>query len=111
MEYPYFFAEMNSPLRKFGHSILLGIVFLLAAGSSPALLSIDNDGDDATPAVVVELNFALPCTQIVHLHKTQRATMAVAVMSQPSNHAADFTYYSQHASDEASLPLVVPLRT
>ena len=96
--------------RQFVHSLILGVMFLLIAGANPALISVDDDGDDATPAVVVELNFALPCKKVVTPHKTQRATVA-AVMPESGKPAADFKHSSEHASDESSLPLIVPLRT
>lgn len=98
-------------LHQFVHSLVLGIVFLLVAGANPALMSIDDDGDDATPSVVVELDYALPCRQILNLHKAQHAVAASIVISESSKPAADFKHYGPHASDESTLPLIVPLRT
>lgn len=101
---------MTPRFRQFVHSLIFGILFLLIAGANPALISVDDDGDDATPAVVVELTFALPCKKVVNPHKSQHATVA-AVMPESGKPAADFKHFGQHASDESSLPLIVPLRT
>lgn len=101
---------MTPRFRQFVHSMVLGILFLLIAGANPAPLNIDGDGDDATPAVTVELNFALPCKKVATPQKAQRATVD-AMVHESGKPAADFKHYGQHAPDEASLPLVVPLRT
>jgi len=97
--------------HQFVRKIVLGVLFLLMAGASPALVSIDDDGDDATPAVVVEFDFGLPCKKIINLPKAQRTTVTAAVMPEPSKLAANFKHYGLHASDESTLPLIVPLRT
>jgi hypothetical protein len=105
------FLKMLYYARKFAHGALLTIVFLLAVGTNPTCLSIDNDGDDATPAVNVELNFALPSEKLASLEKAQRATLATVVMIEPSRQVTGFSQQDVHAPETTSLPLIVPLRT
>jgi len=101
----------HSYTRKFAHSILLGAILLLAAGTNPTSLSIDNDGDDATPPITVELNFALPCSKAIHLHKVSCVTSAVAAVFEAHQPIAGLIHYSAHMPDAVSPPLIVPLRT
>lgn len=97
--------------RKFAHSILIGAILLLAAGTNPTSLSIDNDGDDATPPITVELNFALPCNKAIHLHKVSYVTSAVVAVFEAHQPIAGLIHYSTHMPDAMSPPLIVPLRT
>jgi hypothetical protein len=101
----------RSYTRKFVHSILLGAILLLAAGTNPTSLSIDNDGDDATPPITVELNFALPCNKAIHLHKVSCVTSAAAAVFEAHHPIAGLSHYSAHMPDAVSPPLIVPLRT
>jgi hypothetical protein len=109
-------GRTNEYARKFVHSMLLGVVLLLAAGTNPTSLSIDNDDNDATPPITVELNFALPCSKAINLEKISCATSATAVATTAVVFAAfkpiaGLSRYVAHRPNRVSSPLIVPLRT
>ena len=108
-------GRTNEYARKFVHSILLGVVLLLAAGTNPTSLSVDNDGDNATPPITVELNFALPCNQAISLHRVScasaTAVVATAVVFVPLKPIAGLSHYVARWPKAGSPPLIVPLRT
>jgi hypothetical protein len=100
---------MTFHIGKFAHGILLGVILLLAAGTNPTSLSIDNDGDDATPPITVELNFALPCVKAINLHQTPLVNLATAVAYETHEPMADITHYGVRMLNVVSPPLVAPL--
>jgi hypothetical protein len=106
---------MKFYIGKFAHGMLLGVILLLAAGTNPTSLSIDNDSDDATPPITVELNFALPCVKAINLHQTPLVTLATAVVFVTHEPMADISHYGIRMLNVVSPPLVapviVPLRT
>jgi hypothetical protein len=78
-------------------------------------LSIDNDGDDATPPITVELNFALPCVKAINLQQTPLITLATAVVFETHEPMADISHYVVRMLNVVSpslvAPIIVPLRT
>jgi hypothetical protein len=100
---------MTFHIGKFAHGILLGVILLLAAGTNPTSLSIDNDGDDATPPITVELNFALPCVKAINLHQALLVTLATAVVFQTHEPMADISHYGVPILNVVSPPLIIPV--
>ena len=94
--------------RQLVGGLILGLMFLLIAGSSPAYL-VDDDGDDEIPAVAIELSSALPTKKAINLPETQ-ADGVRAGFIEPRKQSASLSASVARAPETAA-PLVVPLRT
>jgi hypothetical protein len=95
--------------RQLVGGLILGLMLLLIAGSSPAYL-VDDDGDDELPAVAIELSAALPTKKALHLPERQ-ADGAKAGFIEPRKQSASLSAPIARDHETTALPLVVPLRT
>jgi hypothetical protein len=96
--------------RQYVRSVALLLMLLVTAGISPACL-IDDDGDDETPAVAVELNAVLPSTKAIHLPNSQASGWIKTSSCRPGKLGASFSSAIARGSESSALPMIVPLRT
>jgi hypothetical protein len=96
--------------RQYVRSVAFGLMLLLTAGIGPACL-VDDDGDDETPAVAIELNAALPSTKALHLPKSQASGWIKSSSFEPGNLGTSIGSSAAHDPEASLLPLIVPLRT
>jgi hypothetical protein len=96
--------------RQYVRSVAFGLMLLLTVGIGPACL-VDDDGDDETPAVAIELNTALPSNKALHLPKGQASGWIKSSSFEPGKLSASIGSSVARGSESSSLPLIVPLRT
>jgi hypothetical protein len=96
--------------RQYVRSVAFGLMLLLTAGIGPACF-VDDDGDDETPAVAIELNAALPSTKALHLPRSQASGWIKSSSYEPGRLRASIGSLVAHGPESRSLPLIVPLRT
>ena len=113
------FREMLAPFseprmfrlsRQFVRSVTLLLMLLVTAGVSPACL-VDDDGDDETPAVAVELNAVLPSTRALHLPNSQASGWIKTSTYGLGKLSASVSAPIAHDPESSALPMIVPLRT
>ena len=109
-----FLSEIMSFWHKSIRGVLVGLMLLVTGAAPMVIVSVDNDNDDDTPPITVELNLVAPSRKSMHLPATQakqvtatghRETFSKATLA--SHHHP--TVALEH--DLGSPQLVVPLRT
>jgi hypothetical protein len=96
--------------RQYVRAVIFLLMVLVTAGINPVCL-VDDDGDDETPAVTIELNAVLPNTRAVHHPNSQASGWIKTNSYGPRKLSASFTSPIAHAPESSALPLIVPLRT
>ena len=104
---------MFSLNRKSLVSAILGFALVLIGTASLFTILVDNDGDDDTPPITVELNLVAPVKKAVQLTKAEAHQSPVFGNSaQPSRHlASNFQEEAAPGPGKGSPQLLVPLRT
>lgn len=94
---------------------LLALTLMLAGAANLFTVSVDNDGDEETPPITIQLSFVGSPRKTVHLHKADvsRQTIAIdaTIVSQPP--ALFESWHTSFTAPEGagSPEFVVPLRT
>lgn len=105
---------MGSRKTKSVLHALLGLALLLTGATNLFTVSVDNDGDDATPPISVELSVDAPTHKTVQVAKadTQHHHSNHATATQPETSGFSGSEYQPAFGPEMSSPqLLVPLRT
>lgn len=105
---------MPSFWHKSVRCVTLGLMILLT-GIAPLLtISVDNDDDDDTPPITVEMNLVAPARKAVHLPAAQASARQFAGSPNSDTFAKASLASQHHPTLEAAMVsphLVVPLRT
>jgi hypothetical protein len=105
---------MASFWHKSVRCVTLGLMILLT-GIAPLLtISIDNDDDDDTPPMTVEMNVVAPARKAVHLPTAEASAQPFAGSPNSETFAKASLASQHHPTLEATMvspQLVVPLRT
>jgi hypothetical protein len=99
--------------KKSVHGALVGLMLLLTGAAPLFTVAVDNDNDDETPPITVELNLDAPSRKVFHMHTSEASLPSTATEQVESLSMASFTLQYQPTLElETGLPqLVVPLRT
>lgn len=104
---------MFSSNRKSLVSAILGFALVLIGTASLFTILVDNDGDDDTPPITVELNLVAPVKKAVQVTKAEAHQSPVFGNStqQSRRLASNFEEAQASGAGKGSPQLVVPLRT
>ncbi|HKW76239.1 MAG TPA: hypothetical protein VJN64_11995 [Terriglobales bacterium] len=104
---------MLSANRKSVVSAILGFALVLIGMASLFTILVDNDGDDDTPPITVELNLVAPVKKAVQLTKAEvHQSPVFGNSTQQSRHlASHFEGEPASGLGKGSPQLLVPLRT
>ncbi|HEU4414527.1 MAG TPA: hypothetical protein VFT65_07055 [Candidatus Angelobacter sp.] len=94
---------------------LLALTLMLAGAANLFTVSVDNDGDEETPPITIQLNFVASQRKTVHLHKAEISRHAASVNAGliPQRPVLSENWQGSFSISQASgsPQFVVPLRT
>jgi hypothetical protein len=104
---------MLSLNRKSLVSAMLGFALVLIGTASLFTILVDNDGDDDTPPITVELNLVAPAKKAVQMTKAETHQSPVLGNSTQQSRRLTSNFQEEPASGpgKGSPELLVPLRT
>jgi hypothetical protein len=103
---------MKPSLTKYFRGVVLGLMLLLAATANFVSISYDNDDDEDTPPVTVELSLAAPVRKDVQLPKSHPSSAVFHLQdAQPAKGLVAALNFESAPQPNAGPPqLAVPLR-
>jgi hypothetical protein len=107
------FLKVMSIWHKSVRGALLGLMILLAGVAPLLTIAVDNDDDDDTPPITVEMNLAAPSRKATQSPAAEIAQQFTAVgKGEPFSKAALASQHHPMIQPVTGSPqLVVPLRT
>jgi hypothetical protein len=106
-------TKVMSLWHKSVRGALLGLMLLLTGTAPLFTVAVDNDNDDETPPITVEMNLVAPARKTVHMPSAEASCQFTATgHREPFRKAAFSSHHQPTLRPEAGPPqLVVPLRT
>jgi hypothetical protein len=103
---------MKPSLTRYFRGVVLGLMLLLAGAANLVSISYDNDNDEDTPPVTVELNLAAPVKKDIQLHgANSRSAIFHLQDAQPATGlVAGLAFESAPPISAGPPQLAVPLR-
>ena len=104
--------RMKPSLTRCFRGVVLGLMLLLAGAANLVSISYDNDNDEDTPPVTVELNLAAPVNKDVQLPKSHPSSAVFHLQdAQPAAGLVASLAFESAPQFHAGPPqLAVPLR-